>query len=92
MAVRDDYSKAEVDVFSLMEKNYITYGRNLHYLELFTLQSFPFPEYLRRFLEADLQLGLTHSHDLLPSTWKLYIAIMATSCYENSYLLAILEE
>lgn len=68
------------------------YGRSLHHLQLFTMSTFTFPEYMRKHIEAEERLGLRHSHDLLPVTWKLYIAIMAVSCYENSYLLVFLEE
>ena len=33
-----------------------------------------------------------NKEDILPVTWKYYIAIMAVSCYECEYLLKILEE
>jgi len=35
---------------------------------------------------------MMNQEDILPITWKYYIAIMAVSCYECEYLLKILEE
>jgi len=35
---------------------------------------------------------LMETDDVLPITWKYYIAIMAISCYECVYLQKILEE
>ena len=89
-AVKDDYTNAEINVRALLEASFMLYGRSLHHLQLFTMNTFTFPEYMRKHMEAEERLGLTHSQDLLPATWKLYIGIMAVSCYENSYLLVFL--
>jgi hypothetical protein len=35
---------------------------------------------------------MMNQEDVLPITWKYYIAIMAVSCYECEYLLKLLEE
>jgi hypothetical protein len=37
-----------------------------------------------------MQMG--HDIDVLPVSWRYYIAIMAVSCYECEYLLKLLEE
>ena len=35
---------------------------------------------------------MDREEDVLPVPWKYYIAIMAVSCYQNYYLIKILEE
>lgn len=35
---------------------------------------------------------MDREEDVLPVSWKYYIAIMAVSCYQNTYLIKILEE
>jgi len=47
-AVKDDYSKAQIDVRSILESVFMLYGRSLHHLDLFTMSTFTFPEYLQR--------------------------------------------
>lgn len=49
-----------------------------------------FPRYLQYFEETN-EVLMSHE-DVLPITWKYYIAIMAISCYECEYLLKLLEE
>jgi hypothetical protein len=88
----DDYEKQEVNLRGILEKLFLEYGRAFHPNLLMTMNSFHFPLYLQHFTNAHSALGLTSSADIMSSQWKIYLAIMAVSCYECGYLQAFLEE
>ena len=82
----DEYDKSDINLQQLLVQVFLTHGRLFHHERILCW----FPRYLQYFVESeDL---LMNKEDILPITWKYYIAIMAVSCYECEYLLKILEE
>lgn len=86
--VYDDYALTHVNLKSLMDRIFLTNGRLFHHERLLCCW---FPKYLALWFEAH-DLIMNRQQDVLPVTWKYYLAIMAVSCYECEYLIRILEE
>ena len=84
--VYDEYDKSEIDLEHLLKRIFLTNGRLPHHQRILCW----FPRYLEHFV--NFHETMMNQEDILPITWKYYIAIMAVSCYECEYLLKILEE
>lgn len=75
-----------VNLQCLLDKIFLTSGRLSHHERVLCW----FPRYLSYF-EQSIEI-LMHNDEILPITWKYYIAIMAVSCYECDHLIKLLEE
>lgn len=65
---------------ALLEKGFFTNGRLFHHERILCW----FPKYLQ--LSMQTTELLMETEDVLPITWKYYIAIMAVCCYECEYI------
>lgn len=84
--VYDEHAKEHMNLQALLDKIFLTNGRLFHHEKILCW----FPKYLSHFVETSEVL--MNREDVLPITWKYYIAIMAVSCYDCEYLVKILEE
>lgn len=82
----DEYDNSTINLQELLDRIFFTNGRLAHHERVLCW----FPKYLQYFEETNDTLMI--HEDVLPVTWKYYIAIMAISCYECEYLLKLLEE
>ena len=77
--VYDEYDKSMVNMQQLLDKIFIANGRLYRHERILCW----FPRYVEYFVENEELL--MNNDDILPITWKYYIAIMAVSCYECDY-------
>ncbi len=79
----DEYAKESIDLQALLDKAFLTNGRLFHHDRILCW----FPKYLQ--LTKQTNELLMENKDVLPITWKYYIAIMAVSCYDCEYKQAL---
>lgn len=85
--VYDPYSKKTVDQKKLIEQIFYNHGRVRHHERILCW----FPSFLEKNLETTASLLWSNETSCLDLHVKLYLGIMAVSCFNCTYLLNILE-
>ena len=83
------YGNRQIELQSILDGLFFEHGRLRPHERTLCW----FPTYLKHFTETSKQIiGTSCTTDVLSLDQKLYLAIMAVSCYQCDYLLNILEE